>query len=371
MDNFRLGILGGGQLGRMLLYAAYPLGLECRVLDPDPVATCRFCCPDFVQGDFSDYEAVVEFGRACDAVTVEIENVNVDALRKLESDGVFIFPKPDMLALIQDKGLQKQFFLDHGFPTAPFILLDSPQIGSDDVFFPSVAKLRRASYDGRGVWMVHSCEDLSGIGAPIVLEARADIFCELSVVVCRGLDGSVSVFPPTRLVVDPVSKMLDHLVTPAGLDQFQLEEIESMAKRLALELDLIGVLAIELFLTNDGTLWINELSPRPHNTGHHTIEGNVTSQYAQHLLAGIGWPLGEAYSLWPSVGMLNLVGPMVPPDDYWNLVMKVMDLPGVKVHHYGKQGVRPGRKLGHITVLGQSVEDVETTIKLIKQRISI
>lgn len=365
----RLGILGGGQLGRMLLTPAHRLGVHCQVLDPDPEASCKACCSGFVQGAFTDYETVLAFGRNCDVLTVEIEAVNVAALKQLHSEGCKVYPSHQMLALIQDKGLQKQFLVDNGFPTAPFISLPDPLTTVDASFLPGIAKLRRDGYDGRGVWPVDTIADLADVQAPIILERKADIVTELSVIVSRSREGEIAVFEPTRVVVDPLTHMLDYLLCPAGVSASVHARLKTLATEVALALDLVGVLALECFLLPNEVIWINELSPRPHNTGHHTIEGAVTSQYEQHLRAVMGWPLGLTTLLFPVVGMFNLVGPGHFCPEFWDKVMAIMDSSGVFVHHYGKNGIRPGRKLGHVTVVGESEAEVLEKINQLKKRI--
>ncbi len=368
----KLGILGGGQLGRMLLAPAAQLGVSCAVLDADPEAPCAPFCGDFQVGSLLDYETVLDFGRRCDGVTIEIENVNTEALVQLQSEGISVFPDPQTIRLIQDKGLQKQFLVDHGFPTAPFYLVNSrDELGKHAAFLPFVVKLRRAGYDGRGVQMMQTPLDFEhGFEAPSVVEQRADLAGEMSVLVARSLAGEVVVYRPVVMMMNPSTYMLDGLSTVLGEYEQYVDEIMRLAHDVAEALDLVGILAIEFFINREGSVWINELSPRPHNSGHYTIEGCMTSQYAQHLRSIMGLPLGGVELVYPAVGMLNLVGPSAAHADvFWKALPEWLRLDGVFVHDYGKRSTRPGRKLGHITVVAQTEDELVSKLSEIQGRI--
>jgi len=367
-----LGIIGGGQLGRMLLYSAYRLGISCGVLDPDAECASASICSGFVQGDFQDYETVLAFGRACETVTIEFENINTEALVTLKNEGVSVFPDPELIKMIQDKGAQKQFLQSFGFPTSKFIVVDNGEAAlAQSAFLPGILKLRRAGYDGRGVMGVFP-ESISStlFSSPCVLEERVDILKELSVIVVRNQSGDYRIFDPVEITVSDSLNLLESLIVDSALDGQLLVEIKKIAQEIAEATQLVGVMAIELFITKSGQLLINELSPRPHNSGHHTIEACWTSQYEQHLRAILGYPLGEVGLREGSAGLFNLVGPkdLDQCQHFWNFTSDIVSLPQVFLHHYGKGNVRPGRKMGHITVLGASPEEVRCRLASIKQR---
>ena len=354
--SLRFGVLGGGQLGRMMIQSAIDWDLRVEVMDPDPDAPCRYLTHRFVQGSLDDADAVEAFGRGLDVLTIEIEHVSVPGLRRLAAAGVAVRPSPDTIALIQDKGTQKQFLTAHGFPTADFTLIDSSaDAGSRG--YPVVAKLRRGGYDGKGVRVLRDAS-AAPFDAPCVLEDLVDIALELSVIVARNPSGEVATFPVVEAVFDPVANLVDHLVAPARIAEEIAAQARGLAVRVAEALDLEGLLAVELFLDRSGKLWVNELAPRTHNSGHHTIEANRTSQFEQHLRAVLDLPLGDPSALQPAA-MLNLVG---GPDAHGRPTYPglgaALARPGVHVHLYGKSEVRPYRKLGHITVLGDDAEAV-------------
>lgn len=354
--SLRFGVLGGGQLGRMMIQSAIDWDLRVEVMDPDPDAPCRYLTHRFVQGSLDDADAVEAFGRGLDVLTIEIEHVSVPGLRRLAAAGVAVRPSPDTIALIQDKGTQKQFLTAHGFPTADFTLIDSgADAGSRG--YPVVAKLRRGGYDGKGVRVLRDAS-APAFDAPCVLEDLVDIALELSVIVARNPSGEVATFPVVEAVFDPVANLVDHLVAPARIAEEVAAQARNLAVRVAEALELEGLLAVELFLDRSGKLWVNELAPRTHNSGHHTIEANRTSQFEQHLRAVLDLPLGDPSALQPAA-MLNLVaGPDAHGRPTYPGLGAALARPGVHVHLYGKSEARPYRKLGHITVLGDDAEAV-------------
>lgn len=353
----RVGVLGGGQLGRMLLAPAARLGLEMHMLDPDPNCPCAGYVGHAVQGDFRDHDAVVAFGQGLDVITIEIEDVSVSGLEALAAQGVRVHPSPSIIAEIQDKGLQKQLFARLEIPTAPFTLVDDAEstlaVATDERGF--VQKLRRGGYDGKGVKVCDAGTAAEALfDAPCVVESRIDIEKELAVIVARTAEGEISCFPPVEMVFDPDLNLVDFLLAPARVDASVIADAEAYAHKIATELELVGLLAIELFLTRDGELLVNEMAPRPHNSGHHTIEANLTSQYEQLLRAICGLPLGRTDARCMA-GMLNLIGANQKTGaPVYTGIPEALRQSGVYPHIYGKAETRPGRKMGHITFIADS-----------------
>jgi len=368
-----IGLLGGGQLGRMLLQAAIDLDIKVSCLDPDAEAPCHELAHFFKEGSFQDYDAVYQFGRHFDVVSIEIEHVNIEALEQLEKEGKQVFPQPHILRMIQDKRLQKQFFQDHGFPTAPFVLTESQSdITKHANFLPAFHKLGKGGYDGKGVQRINSLADQSkGFNVPGLLEKAVDFEKELAVIVARNEQGQISAFPAVEMVFHPEHNLVDFLFSPAAISM----EIESKAGKIAIDLidqmGLVGVLAVEMFLTTSGEILINEVAPRPHNSGHQTIRGNETSQYEQHLRAISGLPLGSTKPKGVS-GMLNLLGTdgFNGPAKYEGLD-DALAIPGVYPFLYGKKITKPFRKMGHVTILGDSKEDVIAKSEKVKNLIRV
>lgn len=357
--SFTLGILGAGQLGKMLAQAASPWDLCLHMLDPDGNAPAAHLCTAFFQGDFRDYNTVLEFGKHCDVLTLEIEQVNAEALERLEASGVKVYPQPAALKRIQDKGLQKQFLLENGLPTSAFRLYDSPEAVREAApALPCVQKKRTEGYDGRGVKMLRTAEDLDTLlpGA-CLLEDAVDIAMEIAVIAARTPSGEVRTFDPVEMSFHPEANLVEFLAAPARISPEQADEARRLARKTIEAFGLTGLLAVEMFLDREGNLLINEVAPRPHNSGHHTIEACVTSQYQQHLRAILDLPLGDPGLRAPAV-MLNVLGAegFSGPVRYEG-VEDVLSLPSVFLHLYGKQQTRPFRKMGHLTVLGDSLED--------------
>ncbi len=376
-SDFRLGIIAGGQLGKMLALAASPWDVKTYVLDSDEHCPAATVCTRWIQGDCTDFDAVYSFGQEVEMITFEIENVNTEALQKLKREGKRIHPDPDVLALIQDKGKQKQFFQKHAVPSAAFTLMNGPEeilsaLKEGRLTLPFVQKVRRAGYDGRGVAVICGEEDLAKLlQGPSVIEATVDIEKELAVIVARNGKGETASFPVVEMVLNPNANLVEMLVSPARIDASLHRNATELALQLAVKSGLQGVLAVELFLDRNGQLWVNEISPRPHNSGHHTIESAVTSQYEQHLRAVFDFPLGSTDLKRPSV-LLNLLGEKghEGPVRYHGLT-KVMSLPGVKIHIYGKRYTRPFRKMGHVTVVGATLEEAEHNAAVVKKTVRV
>lgn len=368
-QELRVGVLGGGQLGRMMIQAAADWDLRVEVMDPSEDAPCRHLTHRFVQGDLQDANEVFEFGKSCDVITIEIEHVSVEGLRRLKAAGVAVHPDPEHLAIIQDKGLQKQFFQQHGIPSAPFTLSEGLPLSE----FPIVQKLRKGGYDGKGVAILHSIEDAhsSGFDAPCVLEQPVNIAKELSVIVARNPSGATATFPVVESVFDPEANLVDYLIAPAEIPEDVALAAEELALQVVDRMEFTGLLAVELFLDQNGALWVNELAPRTHNSGHHTIEANFTSQFQQHLRAILDLPLGDPRAR-QAGAMLNLVG---APDAHGTPVYsglgKALGQPGVYAHIYGKATVKPFRKMGHVTVTGNTLTEVQARVLELRDALAV
>ena len=353
-----LGVLGAGQLGKMMAQAASPWDLTLHMLDPTPGAPAAHLCTHCQTGDFRDEETVMAFGKNCDVLTIEIEQVNVRALERLEAEGKAVYPQPRALKIIQDKGLQKQFFDEHGLPTSPYQLYDGPEaLRRDNPAFPKVQKKRTEGYDGRGVQMLRNASDLDRLlPGPCVVEDAVDIGTEISVIAARSPSGEVVTYDPVEMQFHPEANLVEFLAAPARIPPALAEAARKLARDTIEAFDLVGLLAVEMFIDTGGNLLINEVAPRPHNSGHHSIEACVTSQYQQHLRAILNLPLGETALRSPAV-MLNLLGEEghAGPVRYAG-VEAVLRAPDAFLHLYGKHETRPFRKMGHLTVLDASLE---------------
>ncbi|MFD2871359.1 5-(carboxyamino)imidazole ribonucleotide synthase [Mucilaginibacter ximonensis] len=356
--DLKLGILGGGQLGRMLIQQAINYNVTVKVLDPDREAPCRKLCDEFVVGSLGDYETVYKFGKKVDLLTIEIEKVNVDALEQLEREGVLVYPQPRIIRLIQDKGLQKQFFKENDIPTAPFKVISSvDELKQAEFNYPYIQKLRRDGYDGRGVYKVTDESSLTNaFTEPSLIEQMIDFEKEISVIVARNENGEVATFPLVEMEFNPEVNLVEFLISPSTFSQEIQEEADSIARKIAEDLKIIGLLAVEMFLTKDGRILVNELAPRPHNSGHQSIEGNVVSQFEQHLRAIFNQPMGDTACIGNAV-MINVLGePGYEGPAVYQGIEKILKCPGVYVHLYGKALTKPFRKMGHVTVVDQDRE---------------
>jgi 5-(carboxyamino)imidazole ribonucleotide synthase len=369
--SFQLGMIGGGQLGRMFIQEAISVDVKVHVLDPDSEAPCREICNSFTQGSLTDFDSVYNFGKNKDVITVEIENINVDALEKLSNEGVNVFPQPSVLRIIKDKGLQKAFYLKEGIPTAPFRLMDQKN-EIDSSFFPLVQKLRTGGYDGKGVQILRSEADLDhAFDAPSVLEEMIPFVKELSVIVARNENGETVSYPSVECEFNEEANLVELLFAPARIDQETENKAQQLALKVINKIGLIGILAVEMFLTADGELLVNEIAPRPHNSGHHTIECNITSQFEQHMRAILNLPLGST-SIVRAGAMINLLGEtgFEGPVHYEGLET-ALAMPGVYPHIYGKALTKSFRKMGHVTITGETVDEVILTAKKIQRTIRV
>ncbi len=372
-SNFRLGILGGGQLGRMLIQSAIDFNLHIKVMDGDPDAPCRYVAHEFTVGKLTDFDAVYAFGKTVDVLTIEIEHVNVDALEKLESEGVKVYPQPRVIRTIQDKRVQKEFYRTNKIPTSGFVLIDRPeQIREHAGFLPAFQKLGTMGYDGRGVQRLQSVDDLpKAFPGPSLLEKAVDVAKEISVIVARNERGEVAVFPPVELVFHPVKNLVEYLLAPADVDEFTLAQANEIALGVAQHLEIVGLLAVEMFVTPEGEVLVNESAPRPHNSGHHTIRANYTSQFEQHLRAILGLPLGDTDTL-TRAAMVNLLGEEDHSGEAFYAGMEeILQINGVYPHLYGKRFTKPFRKMGHITILDDDIEELKEKIKRVQSTIKV
>lgn len=371
--DFKIGVLGGGQLGRMLLQEAPNLNLQICIMDKDPNAPASKMASEFVNEDILDYDAVLRFGQDKDVITVEIENVNIDALEELERQGKKVYPQPHVLRIIQDKGTQKQFYLEHQIPTAPFKLCDNMIEFSTRVHkFPIMQKLRIGGYDGRGVQVIKDEKDLyRAFDEPNIMEELIDFEKEISVIVARNESGEIKHFPVVECQFNPEAHLVEFLFAPAQISEAIEEEAIAIAQKTIEAFDMVGVLAVEMFVTKDGKVLVNESAPRPHNSGHHTIECNTTSQFEQHLRAILNLPLGSTKLIRPGV-MINLLGGVGYQGiaDYVH-IHEALAIPGVYVHLYGKTETKPYRKMGHITAVGRDLKTAIAKAKEVQELVKV
>ena len=360
-------------MGRMFIQEAINYNLNTYVLDPSPDAPCSSIATEFQCGDFKDYQTVLDFGSKVDVVTIEIEHVNVEALKKLQSMGKKVFPQPEVLEIVKDKGLQKEFYVKNNIPTAGFRLINNKkEIDQHLDEFPFMQKARTGGYDGKGVTPLRNSDDLNNaFDCPSVLEKMVPFEMEIAVTVARNENGDVETFPVVELDFNPEANLVEYLYSPARIS----DDIKEKARKIAIDtanaFNLVGLLAVEMFLTPDGEILVNEVAPRTHNSGHHTIEGNITSQFEQHLRSVLNLPLGKTDIVLPSV-MINLLGEkgFSGPAVYDGLET-VLKEPGVHVHLYGKTETKPFRKMGHTTCTGNNLEDALRKAKFVQKNLKV
>ncbi len=368
LENLKMGILGGGQLGAMIIRHAVDLGLNVSVMDKDANAPSARYTSSFFCADPASYEAVLEFGKNLDIITIEKEAVNIDALRQLEKQGVKVFPTPDTIEVIQDKFSQKQFLQSHNIPVVPGEAIQ----GRNDLYgyenkLPLCLKKRRDGYDGYGVMVLRTPADFeAAFDVPSVLEELVDIKQELSVIVARNEQGAIKCYDPVVMVFSEEKFVLDFQISPGQLDEGIQEQATALAGKIADALKLVGILAVEMFVTKDNRLLVNELAPRPHNSGHHTIEASITSQYEQLLRAVLGLPLGDPGLRSRSL-MMNILESASVNSDNQEKLQRLLDMEGVHLHWYGKKGRRPGRKIGHITITDSTMESIVSKAETIRK----
>ncbi len=371
--DFQLGILGGGQLGKMLIQACGDLNIKTHILDKDETVPSSGIADYLSEGDFKQYEDVLAIGHQVDLLTIEIEHVNLRALYELVSQGVPVYPQPSVLEIIQDKGRQKDFYYDCQIPTADYRhVKDQSGVFDNKDFLPAFQKSCKAGYDGKGVQFLRDEDDLAAaFDTPSILEKAIDCEKELSVIVARNTKGTIDAYPPVEMAFHPEQNLVEYLFSPADISADLTHKAITVAKDVASKLDVVGSLAVELFLTKNGEILVNESAPRPHNSGHHTIEANDTSQYEQHLRAITGMPLGDPRAL-SKGAMVNLLG---EPDNwgqpFYEGIEEVMALKGAHPHIYGKQATKPHRKMGHVTITGDTLENIRKNANFVKDTMKV
>ena len=373
--NYTLGILGGGQLGKMMLYTTRKFDIRTKVLDPSPDAPAQFGANEFQVGSLQDYDTVMAFPADCDTICIEIEAVNVQALRDLRTQGKKVHPNPDSLELIQDKTKQKQFYADHNIPTSRFEMVSGKaefEAARERWPIPFVWKAATGGYDGFGVVVCRSEEDVQHIpDAPGMLEAFVDFELEVSVIVARNESGEVKTFPVADQEFHPTANQVEYVLCPTVLDETMQQKANDIAIRTAEAYDICGLLAVELFVTADGEILVNEVAPRPHNSGHHTIEACYTSQFEQHVRAVLDLPLGSTELKVAGV-MANLVGAEgYSGDVVYQGYDELLGEPGVNIHIYGKAQTRPFRKMGHVTVVAKDRDEARKRAEWAKNSILV
>lgn len=371
-NNFKLGILGGGQLGRMLIQSGIDLNIAFSVLDPDANAPCSQLAP-FKIGNLTDYDTVMQFGEPCDLITIEIENVNTKALAALEKMGKKVFPQPHLIELIQDKRTQKKFFIENEIPTADFILTTTKEDVAKQIgFLPAVHKLAKEGYDGRGVQILRDKNDLAkAFDAPGLLEKLINFDKEIAVIVAKNEDGAITSYPAVEMVFHPEKNLVEYLFAPAQLTEAIQQKADAIARKVIDRLGLIGILAVEMFVTKEGEVLVNEVAPRPHNSGHQTIEANETSQYEQHLRAILNLPLGST-KMRSNSAMVNLLGEEgFTGEAKYEGMQKVLSTEGVHVHLYGKKITKPFRKMGHVTIVDNNMESLKKKTIFVKNNLKV
>jgi 5-(carboxyamino)imidazole ribonucleotide synthase len=372
-NQTKVGILGGGQLGRMLIQSAISYDIQTKILDPNPEAPVRAFAHEFVIGKLTDYQTVMDFGQDCDVLSIEIENVNTQALEALETQGKKVYPQPHIIRLIQNKRSQKTFYKENNIPTADFHLIDSKdELENHLDFLPAVQKLAQEGYDGRGVQKLKSKTDLNlAFEAPSLIEKLVDIEKEVSIIIARNPQGQIEIYPPVELVFNPNQNLVDYLLSPAQITEEQTKKMNQIAQDLIEKLDFVGLLAVELFLTKSGEILVNEIAPRTHNSGHQTIEANFTSQFEQHLRAILNAPLGNTDNRC-FAAMINILG----EEGYTGKVKyegieQILAQKGFYVHLYGKKITKPFRKMGHITILGENRQELIQKIEAVKKEFRV
>ncbi len=376
-SEFTLGILGGGQLGKMLLYETRKFDIKTSVLDPSNEAPCKIACDHFEIGDLMDFDTVYNFGKKVDVLTFEIELVNIEALEKLEKEGIIVYPRPRTLKNINDKITQKQFYQTHQIPTSPFQVFDSNTnlflaVSNQDLIFPFVWKQSKGGYDGMGVSIIRNKEDLNKlINVPCIAEQLIPFKNELAVIVSRNPKGEIKTYPVVEMEFHPEANQVEYVICPARIDDKVAEKARAIAEKVSEAFEHVGLLAVELFQTEADKILVNEVAPRPHNSGHYSIEGSVTNQFEQHLRAILNLPLGETNSKLAAI-MVNLVGEEGHRGnvEYKN-IENILSLEGVTPHIYGKKQTRPFRKMGHVTIVNQDINRAHKIAEIVKNTIKV
>lgn len=373
----KIAILGGGQLGKMLIQAGSRLGLDIAVMDTDKSYPAASICANYVCGDIKNYDDVISFGSNADIITIEIENVNVEALEELQKRGKKVYPQPEILKIIKDKGKQKMFYEGKGFPSSDFSLYKNADelkasIEKGLIKIPFVQKLRTEGYDGKGVEIIRSTVDLPNLfEKPSLVEEMVAVEKEIAVIVARNASGLMAAFPPVEMVFHPTANLVEFLSSPAAISSDLSHKAEQIAKNLTAAFGIIGLLAVEMFIDKDQNILINEVAPRPHNSGHHTIEACMTSQYEMHLRAIIDLPLGDTRQIRPAV-MTNLLGePGYTGLPIYDNIESCLEKSGIYPHIYGKRETKPYRKMGHVTITGDTLDDAIEKARFVQNSLKV
>ena len=376
-SNFTLGILGGGQLGKMLLYETRKFDIKTSVLDPSKNAPCKIACDTFEVGDLMDFETVYNFGKKVDVLTFEIEHVNIDALELLEKERVTVYPSSNTLRNINDKITQKKFYQTHQIPTSSFQVFNSKDelivaINKYEIRYPFVWKQSTGGYDGMGVCIVRNKEDLANVkDTPCIAEKLIPFVNELAVIVSRNPNGEVASYPVVEMEFHPEANQVEYVICPARIENNIAERAKKIAEKVSNSFEHVGLLAVELFQTEEGEILVNEVAPRPHNSGHFSIEGSLTNQFEQHIRAILNLPLGNTKSKIAAI-MVNLVGEEgYTGDAYYKNLEQILSLEGVTPHIYGKKQTRPFRKMGHVTIVNNDISKARKIAELVKKTIKV
>jgi len=376
-SDFTLGILGGGQLGKMMLYETRKWDIRTKVMDASEEAPCKIACNEFVKGSLMDFDAVYNFGKDVDVLTIEIENVNLDALEKLEDEGKKVYPPTKALRIIQNKAKQKLFYVDHGIPTAEFHRFAykseiEDSITNGGMNFPFIWKAAQFGYDGQGVKVVRKLEDLEDLPTgECIAEEMVDFKNELAVIVARSASGEVKTYPVVEMEFHPEANQVEYVICPARIDSKVTQKAQEIALKVSDEIQQVGLLAVEMFQTQDDEILVNEVAPRPHNSGHYSIEASYTNQFEQHIRAILDLPLGDTDSKVAGI-MVNLVGAEGHTGDVvYKNIEEILMLEGVTPHIYGKKQTRPFRKMGHVTIVNEDISEARRIAQQVKERINV
>jgi 5-(carboxyamino)imidazole ribonucleotide synthase len=376
-SDFKLGILGGGQLGKMMLYETRKWDIATKVMDPSPQAPCAICCNEFVVGSLMDFDAVYNFGKDVDVLTIEIENVNLDALEKLEEEGKKVYPPTKALRIIQNKAKQKLFYVDNAIPTADFHRYAYKSEIEDSVLnggleFPFIWKATQFGYDGQGVKVVRKFEDLEDLPAgECIAEDMVDFKNELAVIVARSEYGEIKTYPVVEMEFHPEANQVEYVICPARISEKVAQKAQEIALRVSNKIKHVGLLAVEMFQTQEDDILVNEVAPRPHNSGHYSIEASYTNQFEQHIRSILNLPLGNTKSKVAGI-MVNLVGAEGHTGEVaYEHMDKILAMEGVTPHIYGKKQTRPFRKMGHVTIVNEDIAEARRIAQEVKETINV
>ena len=376
-SDFKLGILGGGQLGKMLLTETRKFDIQTYVVDPSAEAPCQFGATKFFQGSLTDYQTVIDLGNQVDVLTIEIENVNLEALETLENEGKKVYPSPKTLRLISNKGNQKDFYIQNNIPTAPykrFSTLEAlkTEVANGSIALPFVWKATEGGYDGNGVKVVRQLTDLENLPeTECIAENLIPFKNELAVIVARSASGEIKTYPVVEMEFHPEANQVEYVICPARIDEAVANNAREIALKVSESFNHVGLLAVEMFQTADDEILVNEVAPRPHNSGHYSIEASYTSQFEQHIRAILDLPLGNTDSKVAGI-MVNLVGEEgFSGQVVYENIEKIMAIDGVTPHIYGKRETRPFRKMGHVTIVNADMTEARKVAQEVKETIRV